>query len=32
MQEGTILEEGSYETLTTKENGYLQQMVKINAS
>lgn len=32
MQEGTILEEGSYETLTTKENGYLQQMIKINAS
>lgn len=32
MQEGAILEEGSYETLATKENGYLQQMLKINAS
>ncbi len=32
MQEGAILEEGSYETLATKENGYLQQMIKINAS
>ncbi len=32
MQEGTILEEGSYQDLATKENGYLQQMIKINAS
>lgn len=32
MQEAAILEEGSYETLATKENGYLQQMIKINAS
>ncbi|MBF0812937.1 thiol reductant ABC exporter subunit CydC [Staphylococcus saprophyticus] len=32
MQEGAILEEGSYETLATKEKGYLQKMIKINAS
>ncbi|NWK84067.1 thiol reductant ABC exporter subunit CydC [Staphylococcus sp. GSSP0090] len=32
MQEGVIVEDGSYQTLLNKTNGYLQQMVSINAN